>query len=69
MLLRFKYKLKIIPKMQYLKAEHITLVKKRTAVNSEYRKAKAEKDELSIVKANIDAFLKQAHQKTATQER
>ena len=59
----------IIPKTKDLKAEHIALVKKRTAVNSEYRKAKAEKEELSIVKANIDAILKQDHQKTATQER
>ena len=59
----------IIPKTKDLKAEHIALVKKRTAVNSEYRKAKAEKEELSIVKANIDAILKQDHQKTVTQER
>ena len=59
----------IIPKMQDLKAEHIALVKKRTAVNSQYRKATAEKEELSIVKANIDAILKQDHQKTTTQER
>jgi len=59
----------IIPKTKDLKAEHIALVKKRTAVNSQYRKAKAEKEELSIVKANIDAILKQDHQKTATQER
>ena len=59
----------IIPKTKDLKAEHIALVKKRTAINSEYRKAKAEKEELSIVKANIDAILKQDHQKTATQER
>ena len=58
-----------IPKTKDLKAEHIALVKKRTAVNSQYRKAKAEKEELSIVKANIDAILKQDHQKTATQER
>lgn len=59
----------IIPKTKDLKAEHIALVKKRTAVNSEYRKAKAEKEELSIVKANIDAILKQDHQKTTAQER
>lgn len=59
----------IIPKMQKLKEEHIALVKKRTAINSQYRKAKTEKEELSIVKANIDAILKQDHQKTATQER
>lgn len=59
----------IIPKMQKLKEEHIALVKKRTAINSQYRKAKAKKEELSIVKANIDAILKQDHQKTATQER
>ena len=59
----------IIPKTKDLKAEHIALVKKRTAINSQYRKAKAEKEELSIVKANIDAILKQDHQKTATQER
>jgi len=58
-----------IPKMQKLKEEHIALVKKRTAINSQYRKAKAKKEELSIVKANIDAILKQDHQKTATQER
>ena len=59
----------IIPKTKDLKAEHIALVKKRTAINSQYRKAKAENEELSIVKANIDAILKQDHQKTATQER
>ena len=59
----------IIPKTKDLKAEHIALVKKRTAINSRYRKAKAEKEELSIVKANIDAILKQDHQKTVTQER
>ena len=59
----------IIPKTKDLKAEHIALVKKRTAINSEYRKAKAEKEELSIVKANIDAILKQDHQKTTAQER
>ena len=59
----------IIPKTKDLKAEHIALVKKRTAVTSEYRTAKAEKEELSIVQANIDAILKQDHQKTATQER
>ena len=58
-----------IPKMQELKAEHIALVKKRTAVNSQYRKAKANKEELQIVKANIDIILKQDHRKTATQER
>lgn len=58
-----------IPKMQELKEEHITLIKKRTGVNSQYRKAKAEKEELSIVKANIDIILKEDHQKTATQER
>ena len=59
----------IIPKTKDLKAEHITLVQKRTAINAQYRKAKAEKEELSIVNANIDAILKQDHQKTATQER
>jgi len=59
----------IIPKTRDLKAEHIALVKKRTAVNSQYRKAKAEKEELPIVKANIDAILNQDPQKTATQER
>ena len=58
-----------IPKMQELKEEHIALVKKRTGINSQYRKAKAEKEELAIVKANIDAILKQDHQKIATQER
>lgn len=59
----------IIPKTKDLKAEHIVLVKKRTAINSQYRKAKAEKEELSIVKANIDTILKTDHQKTAIQER
>ena len=59
----------IIPKTKDLKAEHIALVKKRTAVNSQYRKAKAEKEELSIVKANIDAILKQDQHKTTIQER
>ena len=59
----------IIPKTKDLKAEHIALVKKRTAINSQYRKAKAENEELSIVKANIDAILKQDHQKTTAQER
>ncbi len=58
-----------IPKMQELKAEHLTLVKKRTAVNSQYRKAKAEKEELQIVKANIDAVFQIAHQRTTSQER
>jgi hypothetical protein len=58
-----------IPKMQDLKRENIALVEKRKAVNSQYRKAKAEKEELSIVKANIDALLKADHQKTAFQER
>ena len=43
--------------MQELKEEHIALVKKRTGVNSQYRKAKAEKEELSIVKANIDTVI------------
>ena len=59
----------IIPKTKDLKAEHIALVKKRTAINSQYRKAKAENEELSIVKANIDPILKQDHQKTTAQER
>ena len=58
-----------IPKMQELKEENIALVKKRASINSQYRKAKAEKDELSIVKANIDAILKMDHQRTVTQER
>lgn len=58
-----------IPKMQDLKRENIALVEKRKAVNSQYRKAKAEKEELSIVKANIDALLKADHQKPAFQER
>jgi hypothetical protein len=58
-----------IPKMQDLKRENIALVEKRKSVNSQYRKAKAEKEELSIVKANIDALLKADHQKTAFQER
>lgn len=58
-----------IPKMQDLKAEHLALAKKRAAVNSQYRKAKAEKEELQIVKANIDVLLKQDHHKSATQER
>ena len=58
-----------LPKMQELKEEHIALVKKRTGINSQYRKAKAEKEELAIVKANIDTILKQDYQKTATQER
>ena len=58
-----------IPKIQELKSEHLALVKKRTAANSQYRKAKAEKEELQIVKANIDILLKQDHQKTTTQER
>ena len=48
----------IIPKTKDLKAEHIALVQKRTAINAQYRKSKAEKEELSIVKANIDAILK-----------
>ena len=59
----------IIPKTKDLKAEHIALVQKRTAINAQYRKSKAEKEELSIVKANIDAILKEEHHKTATQER
>lgn len=59
----------IIPKMQKLKEEHIALVKKRSAINFQYRKAKADKEELQIVKANIDAILKTDHQKSATQER
>ena len=58
-----------IPKMQELKGEYIALAEKRKAINSQYRKAKAEKEELSIVKANIDTILKTDHQKTATQER
>lgn len=58
-----------LPKMQELKEENLTLVKKRAAVNSQYRKAKAEKDELSIVRANIDAILKEDHQRTTAQER
>lgn len=58
-----------IPKMQTLKEENIALVKKRTGVNSQYRKAKANKEELQIVKANIDTILKQDHRKTAAQER
>ena len=41
----------------------------QTKSNTLYRKAKAEKEELSIVKANIDAILKQDHQKTTAQER
>lgn len=58
-----------IPKMQELKEENLALVKKRASVNSQYRKAKADKEELQIVKANIDILLKQDHQKTVTQER
>lgn len=58
-----------IPKIQELNEENLALVKKRASVNSQYRKAKADKEELQIVKANIDILLKQDHQKTATQER
>lgn len=58
-----------LPKMQELNEENLTLVKKRAAVNSQYRKAKAEKKELQIVKANFDVLLKKDHQKIATQER
>lgn len=48
-----------IPKMQELKEENISLVEKRKTVNCQYRKAKADKEELQIVKANIDAVLKE----------
>ena len=58
-----------LPQMQELKEENLALVKQRASVNSQYRKAKADKEELQIVKANIDAILKEDHQRTAAQER
>ena len=47
--------MKKIPTMQELKEESIALVKKRKAINSKYQKAKAAKEELLIVRANINA--------------
>ena len=58
-----------IPKMQELKEENIELVKKRASINSQYRKAKAEKEKLRIVKTHIDTIFQKDHQRTATQER
>lgn len=58
-----------IPKMQELKEENIALVKKRASINSQYRKAKAEKEKLRIVKTHIDTIFQKDHQRTATQER
>lgn len=58
-----------VPAMQELKEENIALVERRKAVNSKYRKAKADKEELQIVKANIDAVFQKDHQRTTTQER
>lgn len=46
-----------IPKMQELKEKNIALVEKRKALNFQYRKAKADKEELQLVKANIDAVM------------
>ena len=47
--------MKKIPTMQELKEDSIALVKKRKAINSKYQKAKAAKEELLIVRANINA--------------
>lgn len=58
-----------IPKMQELKEENIALVKKRKTVNPQYRKAKADKEELQIVKANIDAVFQTDNQRTVSHER
>ena len=58
-----------IPKMQELMEENIALVKKRASINSQYRKAKAEKEKLRIVKTHIDTIFQKDHQRTATQER
>lgn len=60
--------MKKIPKIQELKEENIALVKKRASVNSQYRKAKADKDELQTVKANIDAVFQNVHYKTLSPE-
>lgn len=60
--------MKKIPKMQELKEENIALVKNRASVNSQYRKAKADKDELQTVKANIDAVFQHVHHKTLSPE-
>lgn len=60
--------MKKIPKMQELKEENIALVKKRAFVNSQYRKAKADKDELQTLKANIDAVFQNVHHKTISPE-
>lgn len=58
-----------IPKTQELKEENVALVEKRKAVNSQHRKAKADKEELQIVKAHIDAVFQKDHQRTTAQER
>ena len=60
--------MKKIPKIQQLKEENIALVKKRASVNSQYRKAKADKDELQTVKANIDAVFQNVHHKIISPE-
>lgn len=46
-----------LPAMQELKEENIALVAKRKTINSQYRKAKADKEKLQIVKANFDAVM------------
>lgn len=58
-----------IPKMQELKEENIALVKKRASINSKYRKAKADKEELQIVKSHIDTIFQKDHQRMPAQER
>ena len=58
-----------LPTMQELKEDSIVLAGKRKIVNSQHKKTKADKEELQIVKANIDAVFQIAHQKTTSQER
>lgn len=50
---------KKLPSMQELKAQNAALMSKKKTIYAEYRKAKAEKEELQIAKANIDAVMTQ----------
>lgn len=62
--------MKKLPAMQELKEQNTMLMSKKKIIYTEYRKAKAEKEELQIAKANIEAVLNEdSLRKTKFQER
>lgn len=58
-----------LPSMQELKGQHNLLTTKRKAISADYRKAKAKKERLQIVKANIDAIFQEDLLRTSSRER